>query len=42
MTNAGRSGRNHHSCVCESTMREVDIDPAMRKTETSERPIASS
>ena len=42
MTNAGSSGRNHQSCVCESTICDVDIDPARMNTLTSDRPMASS
>lgn len=42
MTNAGSSGRNHHTEVWESTICDVDIEPAMMKTDTSDRPIASS
>jgi hypothetical protein len=42
MTNAGSSGRNHQTVVCELTICEVDIDPAMMNTLTSDRPIESS
>src|SRR5690625_6923650 len=42
ITNAGNSATDHHSCCCESTICEVDIEPATMNTETSDRLKASS
>src|SRR5690625_4509339 len=40
--NAGNSAIDHHSCCCESTICEVDIDPETMSTETSDKLSASS
>ncbi len=41
-TNAGIRATPHHSCCWESTICDVDMDPATMNTVTSDRPIASS
>src|SRR5690625_3512022 len=33
ITNAGNSATDHHSCCCESTICEVDMEPATMNTE---------
>jgi len=40
--NAGTSAMPHHNCSWESTICDVDMEPATMKTLTSERPMASS
>jgi hypothetical protein len=42
MTNEGNSRIAYQYWDCASTISEVDIDPAYRKTPTKDSPIATS
>ena len=42
MMNEGNSGNKNQTLVWASTISEVDMDPAYKKTTTNESPMATS